>query len=274
MIPKIIHCVWLSGDDKPVLYLNCLKSWQEKMPDYEIKEWSLDKFPNEVTEHPFVKGALESRKWAYATDYIRLWLLYNYGGIYMDLDVMVFKSFNPFLEHGFFTSIELNPIVLYKTLKSKEILGIGLEAAVMGCIPHHPFISDALGCYSDLKFINTPEFCFQYIMPRVLTRIAINNYGFKQVPCMQVLKEGMWIYPCDVFSSVYNWSNYLSIRLEDAINILNKDVIRYSVHICAHGWFEGKENQNSLKWKIKHIAYRLLFAKYWKKNVSFHKSPV
>ena len=73
MIPKIIHCIWLSGDDKPVLYLNCLKSWQEKMPDYEIKEWSLDKFPNEVTEHPFVKGALESRKWAYATDYIRLW---------------------------------------------------------------------------------------------------------------------------------------------------------------------------------------------------------
>lgn len=96
MIPKIIHCVWLSGDKKPFFYLNCVKSWQEQMPDFQIQEWSLDKLPKEVVEHPFVKGAIESRKWAYATDYIRLWILYNFGGIYLDLDVMVFKSFNPF----------------------------------------------------------------------------------------------------------------------------------------------------------------------------------
>ena len=102
------------------------------MPDYEIKEWSLDKLPKEVVEHPFVKGAIESRKWAYATDYIRLWILYNFGGIYMDLDVMVFKSFNPFLKHRFFSSIEFEADAFIKSISKKEVVGAGIDAAIIG----------------------------------------------------------------------------------------------------------------------------------------------
>lgn len=84
MIPKLIHCVWLSGDEKPSQYKMCIDSWKKTMPDYEIREWNMTNLPDEILNHQFVGQAIEARKWAYATDVIRLWLLKNYGGIYLD----------------------------------------------------------------------------------------------------------------------------------------------------------------------------------------------
>lgn len=264
MIPKIIHSVWLSGEKKPQLHLDCIESWKKNMPEYEIKEWNLTNLPDEVKSHQFVASALKERKWAYATDFIRLWALYNYGGIYMDLDVYIFKSLNPFLKHRFFTSIELDPRYLYKTINKKEIIGCGIEAAVMGTERGHRFVKDILSYYKDLIFINTPEFHFKIIMPRVITRIAIAKYGFRQIPNYQILKEDIHLYPCDVFSSVYDWNTLGCNSFMESINILENSPIRFSCHLCAHSWYEGTESNNSLWWKIKHLIYKLTFAKYWK----------
>lgn len=62
MIPKIIHCVWLSGEEKPSIYLNCIQTWKNIMPDYEIKEWSLANLPEEVINHIFVSSAIREKK--------------------------------------------------------------------------------------------------------------------------------------------------------------------------------------------------------------------
>lgn len=61
MIPKIIHCVWLSGEEKPSIYLNCIQTWKNIMPDYEIKEWSLANLPEEVINHIFVSSAIREK---------------------------------------------------------------------------------------------------------------------------------------------------------------------------------------------------------------------
>lgn len=265
MIPKILHCVWLSGEEKPILYANCLKSWQEKMPDYEIKEWSLDKLPKAVVEHPFVKGALESRKWAYATDYIRLWLLRNFGGIYMDLDVMVFKSFDPFMNHRFFSSIEFESEAFKKSVTKKEIIGVGIDAAIMGAEKGHPFIAEVLHYYDDLKFINKPEYHFKYIMPRVLTRVAKEKFGFRQLPNYQILKDDMHLYPCDVFSAIFNWGDIGCKSIDDAKNILDNSPIRHAIHLCGHSWYEGTFTPD-WKWKVKHLLYILSGMKYLKND--------
>lgn len=272
MIPKTIHCVWLSGDEKPQIYQDCIKSWKEHMPDFEIQEWSMSNLPPEVLNQPFVSGAIKAKKWAYATDYIRLWALSNYGGIYIDMDVMVFKSFEPFLKHRFFSSIELNPKVLYNNLSSTEIIGIGIEAAIMGSEKNHPFLKDNLDNYQNLQFINTPEFCFNHIMPRMLTRTALRKYGFKHTPSLQVLKEDMWLYPCDVFSSVYNWDTLGVLDFDLAKPILEKCPIRHSLHLCAHAWYEGTQTTTSLKWKFKHMLYKLSLAKYWRKKNNSHSA--
>lgn len=263
MIPKIIHCVWLSGEEKPRNYQNCIKSWSQHMPDFEIKEWSLKNLPDEVLQHKYVRSALAAKKWAYATDYIRLWVLYTFGGIYLDMDVMVFKPFDIFLKHRLFTSIELFPEAFYKSLRkhNKEIIGLGIEAAVLGAEKGHPMIADVMEYYKDLGFVNSPEYYYNYIMPRVLTRVARDKYGFRLVPNYQILKEDIHIYPCDVFSSVYDFNILQLERNNNGIAAIGSSPIRYALHLCAHGWWEGDHTMKTWQWKLKHLLLKCIGGK-------------
>lgn len=250
MIPKTIHCVWLSGDKKPEIYQKCLDSWHNIMPEYEIKEWSMNNLPQEVLNHSFVASAIQAKKWAYATDYIRLWALYNYGGIYMDLDVMVYKSFDVFLKYRAFSCIELNPYYLYKTLHKKEIIGLGIEAAVLGCEKKHEWINDIMEYYKDKIFINDPKYYTDFIMPRILTRVSKEKYGFKMVPTYQILEQDIHIFSCDVFSSIYNWNTIRTVDYFPTEIDLGESPTRYAYHICAHSWYEDLSTKG-LKYKIK-----------------------
>jgi CDP-glycerol glycerophosphotransferase len=95
MIPKIIHYVWLSGEPFPQETQACLDTWKQVLPDYELVLW--DKERIKEIHCTFMEEAISVKKWTYATDYIRLYAVYTYGGIYLDTDVDVFQSFNPFL---------------------------------------------------------------------------------------------------------------------------------------------------------------------------------
>lgn len=257
MIPKTIHCVWLSGDTKPETYQKCLDSWHKVMPEYEIKEWSLNNLPKEVLNHSFVASAIQAKKWAYATDYIRLWALYNYGGIYMDLDVIVYKPFDVFLKYRAFSCLELNPYYLYKTLHKKEIIGLGIEAAVLGCEKKHEWINDIMEYYRDKIFINDPKYYTDFIMPRILTRISKEKYGFKMVPTYQVLEQDIHIFSCDVFSSIYNWKTITTADYFPLETDLGESPTRYAFHICAHSWYEN-HSEKGLEYKIKKLIIRIL----------------
>lgn len=95
MIPKIIHYCWLSGDMYPDKIKKCINSWKKIMPDYEIMIWDLSRF--DINSIVWTKQAYEKKKYAFASDYIRFYALYNYGGIYLDSDVEILRSFNDFL---------------------------------------------------------------------------------------------------------------------------------------------------------------------------------
>ena len=89
MIPKVIHYCWFGGNTKPASVLKCIESWKKYCPDYEIREWNEENFP--VGDNLYCKQAYEAKKWAFATDYARLVIVYNNGGIYLDTDVEVIK---------------------------------------------------------------------------------------------------------------------------------------------------------------------------------------
>ena len=93
MIPKRIHLCWLSGDPYPAKIGKCLASWKKHLPDYEVVLWDTKRF--DLESSPWVKQAFEAKKYAFAADYIRFYALYNYGGIYLDSDVEVLRSFDP-----------------------------------------------------------------------------------------------------------------------------------------------------------------------------------
>lgn len=90
MIPKVIHYCWFGGKKLPLGVKKCIKSWKHFCPDYEIKQWNEDNF--DVTSHPFVKAAYEARAWAFVSDYVRLKVIYDNGGIYLDTDVELIKN--------------------------------------------------------------------------------------------------------------------------------------------------------------------------------------
>ena len=100
MIPKVIHYCWFGGNTKPASVLKCIESWKKYCPDYEIREWNEENFP--VGDNLYCKQAYEAKKWAFATDYARLVIVYNNGGIYLDTDVEVIKPLDDLLNHKFF----------------------------------------------------------------------------------------------------------------------------------------------------------------------------
>ena len=143
MIPKIIHYIWLGPKKKPELVENCIKSWQMHCPDYEIKEWN-DENTKEI-ENPFFKEALKHEKWAFASDYLRLYVLAKHGGFYCDSDLEITQSLDEFRNLEFLTGFEKNNSVVYPV------------TALMGCVSQQKTVLDLLSYYENRHFIRNRE---------------------------------------------------------------------------------------------------------------------
>ena len=137
MIPKIIHYCWLSGDPIPAEFKRYMSSWKKKIPDYEFVLWDLNRF--DINKSEWVKQAFCAGKYAFAADYIRLWALYNYGGIYLDMDVQVVKR--------------LDDLLGGRSLMGYETAGKRLEAAVIGAEKGAAWVRTCLDYYEGRDFI-------------------------------------------------------------------------------------------------------------------------
>lgn len=177
VIPKIIHYVWLGGNKKPKLVQQCMKSWEKLLPEYQFICWDETKF--DINSIKFVKQAYEKRLWAYASDYIRLHALYNYGGIYLDTDAKVLKPLNDFLDHRAFFGWENN-----KTIGS----------FIIGAEKKHPFILELLEYYHDRDL---------EIIPNVeMFTKKIKTYGIEHNSKIhQFIANDVHIYPQKTFCS-------------------------------------------------------------------------
>jgi hypothetical protein len=213
-IPKKIHYCWLSGEKMPEDTIKCIASWKRIMPEYELVLWDKNKF--DVNSTPFTQEACSVKKWAFAADYIRLYAVYTEGGIYMDTDVYVKRSFDKFLYDDFFTSLEYHKECAIKenayellnedgTLKDCKYRiftrSIGIQAAVLGGVKEHPFIKSCMDWYDNKHFI-LPDGTYsnrKIIAPAIYADIAI-EYGFRYKDELQRLRNNMVIYPSSVFA--------------------------------------------------------------------------
>ena len=125
MIPKIIHYCWFGGAEKPESVRKCIKSWRKKCPDYKVLEWNEDTF--DLSECPlYVQQAYAAGKWAFVTDYVRLAVVYQHGGIYLDTDVELVKRLDKLLQYqayfGFENANHINTGVGFGAVAGCEIL--------------------------------------------------------------------------------------------------------------------------------------------------------
>lgn len=214
MIPKTIHYCWFGGGEKPEMAKNCIESWKKNCPGYKIVEWNEENF--DINSNQYVKEAYEKRKWAFVTDYVRLYVLYNYGGIYLDTDVEVLKSLDPFLKHHAFSGFENN-----------DMVPTGIIASERGNI----WVKDLLDEYSNLHFIK-PNGDLDLITNVVrITNLTEKKYGLRRKSSFQDLKESsVTFYPFDYFCPK-SWST-------GRINITKNTC---TIHHFSGSWMTKKE---------------------------------
>lgn len=181
MIPKKIHYCWFGRGEKPKLAKKCIDSWHKFLPDYEIKEWNEDNF--DISSNQYVREAYESRKFAFVTDYVRLYAIYTEGGIYMDTDVEVLDNFDKFLHHHAFSGFETDGTV-----------PTGMMAAEKGSI----WAKDLLDDYNDRKFINEDGSFDMRTNTEVITAYMISK-GLIKNNTYQDFSDLCTMYPADYF---------------------------------------------------------------------------
>lgn len=139
-IPKIIHYCWFGGNPLPELEQRCLASWHQYMPDWEYKWWDEKTF--DISSAPlYVRQAYEARKYAFVSDYVRLWALEQFGGLYMDVDFMVYRPFDELMD-------KYAAFAGYEGSKRSPVM-----QGVIVSEPHGAWVTDMLRTYVARVFI-------------------------------------------------------------------------------------------------------------------------
>lgn len=209
MIPKIIHFCWHGKDKMPELAERCIASWHKLMPDYEYKLWNEDVF--DVNSVPYTKEAYEAGKYAFVSDYVRLWVLEREGGIYLDVDFEVYKPFDDLLSWKAFAGFE-------GSKHSPVMMGVIASEA------HGSWVKEMLEAYQGRHFLKpdgTPDLTTNV---QFLTAIMREN-GFVQNGKEQDYKD-LHVFPVEYFCPRQTTGEY--VRTNNT----------YCEHLGLNSWAE------------------------------------
>ena len=213
-IPKKLYYVWLGENEKPQIFYKCLKSWKEKMSDYEIIEINVGNFDLEyhLEKNKFFRECYKRKLWAYASDYIRINHLYKNGGIYVDTDMEIIKNLNPILE-----SQEIDFLSCFETSGS---VGMGLFAVK----PESEVLSKILEVYE--KDIWDVEI---FTMPAIVNYVLKNKFDFKFTEKFEIDKnKGIYIYDTSYFYPIpFAKEEGKEYQLQETT---------YGIHWWNHSW--------------------------------------
>ncbi len=219
-IPRIIHYCWFGEKPLPPLAEKCLNSWKRYLPDYIIILWDENTF--DITAHPYTREAYETKKWAFITDYVRLYVLYHLGGIYMDTDVEVIKPLTRFLADPAFTCFE-PPNYIYPDQ-------VVIQTGMLGADKNNLWIKKMLDYYKNKRFLDKDRVPDLTANPIPLTDITIREFGLKLDQRLQRLMNSVVIYPQEYFSPI-NWKD----------RIIKKTENTYAIHYFSGSWISKEE---------------------------------
>ncbi|HWJ78055.1 MAG TPA: capsular polysaccharide synthesis protein [Niallia sp.] len=225
-IPKIIHYCWFGGKEKPEIVKKCIASWENHLSGYKIKEWNESNF--DISSNSYVKEAYESGKFAFVSDYTRVYALYNFGGIYLDTDVEVYKSFDDLLFHKSFWGFEQENYIATST--------IGAEKG-------NKFIEMFLDSYKEKNFIKE-EGSYDDLTNVAIVSEILKNKGLKMNGQYQEIEDIGVFYPQTYFSPF----DYINCRKFITENT-------YAMHHFYKSWLPPRARFKS---NIKTIAAKVI----------------
>lgn len=210
MIPKVIHYCWFGRGEKPALAKKCIASWKKYCPDYEIVEWNEDNF--DIAQYPYAKYCYENQKWAFLSDFARLIVVYENGGIYFDTDVEVIRSFDELLKQEAFFGFESS---------SDVNTGLGF-----GAVAKHKTVRAMIQEYEALRTDIDGKYPLQACP--ALNTAALTSMGLEKNGKYQHV-EGAVILPITYFNPY-----------DDPTGRLLKTEHTYSIHWYAKSWLDKK----------------------------------
>ena len=224
-IPKKIHYCWFGGNPLPKSALKCIESWKKYCPDYEIVEWNEGNF--DLDCNAYCREMVRRKKWAFLTDYVRLKVVFEHGGIYLDTDVQVIRPLDELASKGPYMGVE-------NTDRVATGLGFAAEAG-------HPFIRENMEYYECLTDFEQLRSC-----PLVTTEL-LAAHGYRE-DCKDIQNvAGITIYP----------EEYLCPKNErTGLTTVTRNT--YSIHQFDASWFEESWKKGQKKrWREAKIRYIL-----------------
>ena len=219
MIPKKIHYCWFGGKKLPKDVKKCIKSWKKYCPNYEIIEWNEKNF--DVRSSKFMSDAYDAKAWAFVSDYARLKVIYENGGVYLDTDVELLKPLDELLKDDCY----------FATQQYGEPIATGLG---FGAIKGHFVLKEMLDLYDSLTFRIEEK---NKLMCPILNTKILNMHGYSYSNEIIILKDAnIKIYPTKYFDP---------LTPGNTKNLLCDDTI--SIHHYSASW---TSNKNVLKRKI------------------------
>lgn len=241
MIPRKIHYCWFGPAPKGEVETKCIESWKKFLPDYEIREWTdadLEKFDNR-----YLRQAVEAKKWAFVSDYVRLYALFTEGGVYFDTDEEIRRPLDDFMDHDFFIGSQR-----CGTCRS-------ISPALIGTLPGYPVVKDLLAEYDGIDFIK-PDGSFNLTTnPMYFAKVFKEKYGIEDTFVTKgrvKIAENAYIYPYTFFCTD------------------NPDA--YAVHHYTGSWKPDWKVQDKLSLSLGR-GKRLILRKY-KKNREGSEIPL
>ncbi len=232
MIPKTIHYCWFGRNPLPASAVKCIDSWRRLLPQYQIKEWNEDNF--DVGINKYVQDAYGAKKYAFVSDFARFWIIYNYGGVYFDVDVEVVRPIDDIVEKGPFWGLEndagSSPLVAAG-------LGIGAEAK-------DPVYKEIMERYNSMNFFEEDGSISKFSMNPMISELFISR-GLKGNGTVENV-GGHYFYPRDYFNPL----DYFTGRLRKTENTR-------SIHWFMASWLP----EPKWKKKAKQLFHRILGVK-------------
>ena len=217
-IPKVIHYCWFGGNPLPSSAKKCINSWKKFCPDYKIIEWDETNF--DVQCNKYCTEMYERKKWAFLSDYARLKIVYEQGGIYLDTDVEVVKPLDDLLKHNAFMGIDTTNLVA---------TGLGF-----GAVAGHPFLKKNIECYEAISNYDAPP-----LNSHITTDILKRNKQFDKYSNKVQYIEDVNIYPPEFFCAKHTHSGIITITKNT-----------YSIHHFTLSWAtEEVKAETKKRWK-------------------------
>lgn len=243
MIPKIIHYCWFGRNPLTEDAKKCIESWKNYCPEYKIIEWNEDNY--NINKNQYIADAYKEKKWAFVSDYARIDVINQYGGIYMDTDVELIKSLDEFLDDTMFCGWEeRDKYYISRNPNYENSVNFGLG---YGSEKNNIVLRDIISFYDKLSFYNKDGSLNLVACPHYQTEM-MKKYGLDDTKRVYQKLKYFTVYPEDYFSP----KSITTGKIKTTVNTV-------SIHHFSMSWVDDDTKKyQELEWKLQnYMGYKV-----------------